>query len=325
MKNFNRILALLVTVLLLFGATSAFAEAKVALDAPQDLDVPDLDIDVPDLGVDGLDLDIASEVIELSDDLPLVEEAPEAADTVSNADEEAPRIYEYAYTMRVGEKKRVLPATYVYQFGNIIKMTSSDPTIARATGGIIIALASGRCLVTATIGRIPYLPYSHPKVYKYDITVVGGPVLSETEKTLNINETFQLSVSDLGKLSITSWSSSDPGVATVDDGKVTAVGEGQCVISVELSNGGVLKCRVEVKDDGGLTCNSVTLTLRKLSTVRLKDPRLRKVTWSCSDPRIVKIKTKGSICLIIARKKGECTITARVKGGETYTCRVTVE
>ena len=150
-------------------------------------------------------------------------------------------------------------------------------------------------------------------------------MLSETEKTLNINETFQLNVSDLGKFKITSWSSSDPGVATVDNGKVTAVGEGQCDISVELSNGGVLKCKVEVKGDAGLSSNSIRLSMRKLSTVRLKDRLLRKVSWSCSDPSIIKIKTKGSICLIIARKKGECTITAKVKGGKTYTCKVTVE
>ena len=321
MKNFNRILAMLVAVVLLLGATSAFAEAEVALDAPQDIDVPGLDIDVPDLGVDGLDLDISPEAFELSDDLPLVEEAPEAAYTVSNADEDPPRVYEYAYTMRVGEKKRVIPATLVYQAGSRFKMTSSDPTIASASRGLIIALASGRCLVTATIGR---MPYSEPKVYKYDITVVGGPALSETEKTLYINETFQLSVSDLGKLSITSWSSSNTEVATVDDGKVTAVGEGQCDISVELSNGGVLKCRVEVRDENGLTSNSVTLSLLERSTVRLKDRRLRKVSWSCSDPSIVKIVTKGSICLIYARKKGECTITASVKGGKSYTCKVTV-
>ena len=143
MKNFNRILAMLVAVVLLFGATSAFAEAEVALDAPQDIDVPGLDINVPDLGVDGLDLDISPEAFELSDDLPLVEEAPEAAYTVSNADEDPPRVYEYAYTMRVGEKKRVIPATLVYQAGSRFKMTSSDPTIASASRGLIIALASG--------------------------------------------------------------------------------------------------------------------------------------------------------------------------------------
>ena len=113
-------------------------------------------------------------------------------------------------------------------------------------------------------------------------------------------------------------------MATVDDGKVTAVGEGQCDISVELSNGGVLKCRVEVKDNNGLSSNSVTLSLRERSTVKLKDRRLSQVSWSCSDPSIVKIVTKGSICLIYARKKGECTITASVKGGKSYTCKVTV-
>ena len=162
-------------------------------------------------------------------------------------------------------------------------------------------------------------------MWKYDVTVVGGPVLSETEKTLRINETFQLNVSNLGKRSVRSWSSSNPEVATVDNGMVTAVGEGTCVISAGISNGGFLRCSVEVKGSEGLTSNNVRLKLSKLTTVRLKDRILRKVSWSCSDPSIIRIVTKGSICLIRALRKGECTVTARLKGGKTYSCKVVVE
>ena len=316
MKNYNRILALLMAVLLLFGAMTAFAEVEVAFDVPQDIDGLDLDMDVPDL-------DISPEALELSDNLSLVEEAPEATYTVSNADGETPTDFYDSFTMTVGEKKKLYPHPQTL-YSLIVTSNSSDPNVARITpGGLLIAVTAGRCIITVNIVNIR--SSDPPKVRRYDVTVVGGPVLSETEKTLHINETFQLNVSDLGKFSIKSWSSSDPGVATVDDGKVTAVGEGQCDISVELSNGGVLKCRVKVVSDAGLSSNAVKLTVHKQSTLMVRDRSLRKVSWSCSDPSIVKIMTKGATCLIIAQKAGECTITAKLEGGKKLTCKVIVQ
>ena len=303
MKNSNRILAMLMAVLLLCSAMSAFAEVEVELDAPQDIEVFDLD-------ADGLDLDISPEAFELSDDLTLVEEEPEAAAVVSNADDETSSVIYDSFTLEVGQQKKIHNHVRTY-YSLIITDTSSDPNVARiGNSGIVTAVTAGKCLITVTA-----------------VTVVGGPVLSEKEKTLNINETFKLNVSNLGKRSVTSWSSSDPNVATVDDGKVTAVGEGQCDISAELSNRGFLRCRVTVQGGSaaGLSSNAVTLKLRKLTTVWLNDRRLRNVSWSCSDPSIITILTKGSVCLIIALKKGVCTVTATLKGGQSYSCKVTVE
>ena len=309
MKNFNRILAMLVAVLLLLGAMSAFAEVEVELDASQD--------------VDGLDLDISQEAFELSDDLSLVEEAPEAACTVSNDDGETPTEFYDSFTLEVGQQKKIHNHVRTY-YSLIITDTSSDPNVARiGPGGYITAVTAGKCVITMTAVH-RWRKDEPPIVRRYDVTVVGGPVLSEKEKTLNINETFQLNVSNLGKRSVVSWSSSDPNVATVDNGMVTAVGKGQCDISVEISNRGFLKCRVEVQGETGLSSNNITLSVNKQSTLMLKDRYLRKITWSCSDPSIVKIMTEGSYCLIRALRKGECTITARLKNGMTLSCKVTV-
>ena len=322
MKNDNRILALLMAVLMLCGMMTASAEVEVAIDVPQDIDMPQ-DVDGLDLDMDAPGLDISPETFELSDDLSLVEEAPEANYTVSNAGEEPSTEFYDSFTLEVGQQKKIHNHVRTY-YSLIITDTSSDPNVARiSSGGIVTAVTAGKCVITVTAA--PRWGNGPRRVWIYNVTVVGGPVLSETEKTLNINETFQLNVSNLGKRSVTSWSSSDPNVATVDNGKVTAVGEGTCVISVELSNRGILRCTVEVKGSEGLTSNYVRLKLRKLTTVRLKDRILRKVSWSCSDPSIIRIVTKGSICLIRALRKGECTVTARLKGGKTYTCRVVVE
>lgn len=323
MKNHHRILAMLLAVLLVFGAMSAFAEFEAELDVPQDIDVPQ-DTDGLDLDIDVPDLDFSPEALELSDDLSLVEEAPEAANIVSNADEESPTDFYDSFTLEVGQQKKIHNHVRTY-YSLIVTDTSSDPNVARiGSGGYITAVTAGKCVITMTAVH-RWRKDEPPIVRRYAVTVVGGPVLSEKEKTLHVNETFQLNVSNLGKRSVTSWSSSDPNVATVDNGKVTAVGEGTCVISVGISNGGFLRCNVEVKGSEGLTTNYVRLKLRKLTTVRLKDRILRKVSWSCSDPSIIRIVTKGSICLIRALRKGECTVTATLKGGQTYTCRVVVE
>lgn len=323
MKTFNRVLAMLMAVLLLCGAMSAFAEVEVELDAPQDIDSPELDIAPEEFELsDDLDLDIAPEAFGLSDDLAPVEEAPEAA-VVSNANEETPTIFYDSFTLEVGQQKRLHEHPRKI-YSHIVTDASSDPNVARVSGsGIVTAVTAGKCVITVTAVR--RWSENPPTVWKYDVTVVGGPKLSETEKTLVIGEDFQLNVSNLGKRSIRSWSSSDPEVATVDDGKVTAVGAGQCDISVEISNGGVLRCRVTVQGAAGLSSNHIRLKLRKYTTVWLNDRLLRNVTWSCSNPKVIRIVASGSTCVIIARKKGECTVTARLKGGRKYSCKVTVE
>lgn len=324
MKTCKRILAMLMAVLLLCSAMSAFAEVEVELDAPQELEVPQ-DIEGLDPDIDVPNLDLSLDALELSDDLALEEEEPEAPAIVSNADGEASTPIYQSFTLEVGQQKRLHEHPRKI-YSHIVTDASSDPNVARVSGsGIVTAVTAGKCVITVTAVR--RWGDGQPRVWKYDVTVVGGPVLSETEKTLNISETFQLNVSNLGKRSVRSWSSSDPNVATVDDGKVTAVGVGQCDISVEISNGGFLRCRVTVQNEGavGLSSNAVRLKLRKFTTVWLSDRLLRNITWSCSNPKIVTIMAKGSTCLIIARKKGECTVTATLKGGQSYSCRVIVE
>ena len=73
MKHINRLLALLLATLMLFGVFGAVAETEVTLDAPLDIEgvEPDITLDIPDKS------------IELTDSLELVSEAPEAA-VVSN-------------------------------------------------------------------------------------------------------------------------------------------------------------------------------------------------------------------------------------------------
>ena len=81
---------------------------------------------------------------------------------------------------------------------------------------------------------------------------VEGITLSKTDTTLKVGGTFTLvatvtpdGATDKG----VTWSSSDDKVATVDaDGNVTAVSEGDAVITVKTADGGLTaECKVTVK------------------------------------------------------------------------------
>ena len=78
------------------------------------------------------------------------------------------------------------------------------------------------------------------------ICSASGISLDEDELTLAVGKTATLSASGSGL----TWTSDDEDVATVNqNGKVTAVGTGECIITVENSDGDYADCYVTVTGD----------------------------------------------------------------------------
>ena len=115
------------------------------------------------------------------------------------------------------------------------------------------AYKTGYFELTAQTSYIPGWGEVKATVY---ITVkarlVEGGALSNSSLTLSEGETAELTVDftpahdDNYDYSVV-WESSDETVATVEDGKVTAVAEGTATVSVTLSNGDTLTCEVTVQ------------------------------------------------------------------------------
>ena len=115
------------------------------------------------------------------------------------------------------------------------------------------AYKTGYFELTAQTSYIPGWGEVKATVY---ITVkarlVEGGALSNSSLTLSEGETAELTVDftpahdDNYDYSVV-WESSDEAVATVEDGKVTAVAEGTATVSVTLSNGDTLTCEVTVQ------------------------------------------------------------------------------
>lgn len=89
---------------------------------------------------------------------------------------------------------------------------------------------------------------------------VSNIFLSKTELELGIGESFTLiaTISPITANVDLQWSSSNETVATVIDGKVTAVSEGSVVIKVEEPNGLLSVCNVTVRIKTGKVTGDVS-------------------------------------------------------------------
>lgn len=126
------------------------------------------------------------------------------------------------------------------------------------------------------------------------------------------------------------WSSSNPAVATVVNGLVTAVEPGSARIIVRADEA-VSECAVTVKEPGPVAVESVTLDRTTLvlavggrgqltATVLPEDAADRAVAWSSSDERVATVADG----LVKALSPGATRISAKAGGKEAH-CDVTVE
>lgn len=210
---------------------------------------------------------------------------------------------------------------------------SSDPSVATVDeNGLVKAIAKGEAKITASS--------SNGKSAECAVTVsvpVLGVTLSETEKTLDAGDSFQLTATilpaDAGNKSV-SWSSSADNVAEVDEnGTVTAKAAGTAVITVLTADGyKEATCTVTVKAPvvpvTGISLNKDALTLDVGGTETLKaslSPETatnKGVKWTSSDESIVKVSDKG---VVTAVKAGTASITVTSEDGSfSATCAVTV-
>ena len=211
-----------------------------------------------------------------------------------------------------------------------IEWSSSDPSVASVDSvGKVRAIKEGNCTIVANT--------SNDKSAKCEVVVVPTEVegisLDVTEKSLLLGEEFTLNATvtpENATYKDVEWSSSDSSVASVDsDGKVRAIKEGTCTISVRSSNNLVAECKVIVRyievENVRLNLEDKTLeegeTFTLTATITPDNATYKDVEWSSSDPSIASVDVDGNVT---ALKVGECYIYARSSNKEAQ-CRVTVK
>ncbi len=153
--------------------------------------------------------------------------------------------------------------------------------------------------------------------------------LSQSELDLLVEEEFTLTYTiepSSAEDTEVKWSSSDKSVAVVSkNGKVTAIGAGECTITVK-AQGEEATCEVTVIDVESLELSADTLSLmidteaELTCTIEPKEAKKATVEWSSSDKDVATVSKHGKVTAV---GDGTCTITAKIQD-ITATCTVNV-
>lgn len=212
-----------------------------------------------------------------------------------------------------------------------ITWSSSKSSVASvSSSGLVTAVSEGTTKITAT---------ADGKKGECTVTVVKKAIavsevkLDKTELTLYVGDEETLTASvlpeDATDKTIT-WTSSDKSIASVESGKVKAVGKGTAKITASVG-GKSASCNIEVlRPVSGISLNKTTLELplekteTLTATVIPSDATLREeITWSSSNTQVAtvdggKVTAVGmgtsTISASLEGFKAECTVT--VKGME---------
>ncbi len=170
------------------------------------------------------------------------------------------------------------------------------------------------------------------KLAKSDVAVTSISI-SNTSLALDVGQTSVLSAavspSDATNKNIT-WSSNNKSVATVENGKVTAVGAGTACITAASYNGKTAVCTVTVTapeiQAESIKLSKSRMTLQKgdkytlSATVLPENTTDKTVTWTTSDKTVATV-SKG---VITAVGSGTCTISAKTVNGLKAKATITV-
>lgn len=218
----------------------------------------------------------------------------------------------------------VIPSDAEYTYA---EWSSSDPSVATVNkAGTVTAVKEGTAVITATVNGVS--GKCNVTVAK-NLTPVKGIRLSASSLTLGQGaaETLTATIdpADAANKNVI-WSSTDPKVATVADGLVTAVGAGQCDIVAKSEDGGFeAKCAVTVQEvpveavafsngsenavivEGGSTYTLI-VSFTPANTSE------RDIKWRASDAALATIDaSEGQAVVTFAQgRTGAVTITATV-------------
>lgn len=163
-------------------------------------------------------------------------------------------------------------------------------------------------------------------------TKVAGVVFDNTELTIYKNSSKKINATvypDSALNKTVTWSSSDPTVATVTDGKVKALKNGSAVISCVTEEGGyVAKCKITVKTKAeGVVLEETSGKMYTTKGLYIKakvvpeDASDKTITYTSTNTKVATVSSKGYVTGVGA---GKTVITVRDSAGNKAEFTVTV-
>ena len=212
--------------------------------------------------------------------------------------------------------------------------SSSNLSIVSVADGKVIANKAGKAKIIVTSddgGKTAYCEVTvNAKVYP--VTSVS---LDINSATLTEGDEFTLTATvnpDNATNKNVTWLSSNSSVASVSNGKVTALKAGKATITVKTEDGGkTATCEITVNAKvypvTSVTLNKTSATLTEgdeltlIATVKPDNATNKSVTWTSSNSSVASV-SNGKVT---ALKAGKATITVKTEdGGKTAQCEVCV-
>ena len=202
---------------------------------------------------------------------------------------------------------------------------SSNTSVATVSNGKITAVAPGTATIIATCGS---KTATCTVTVKQPLNSIG---LNTTNVSLNVGASHALTVSynpsNTTDSKTVTWKSSNTSVATISNGKITAIAPGTATITATCG-GRTATCTVTVKQPlNKIVLSSTTLSMNVGGTQNLtvsynpsNTTDSKAVTWKSSNTKVATV-SNGKITAVAP---GTAIITATC-GGKTATCTVTVE
>ena len=250
---------------------------------------------------------------------------------------ESVTLSESELTVQVGKSIRI-SATVLPEDATYPELTwvSTDETVASVDDGVITGHAEGSVIIYATADGVMSNQCATTIESLVPIVPVEGIMFEETTISLNIGATTTLVPIILPENATdktVSWNSSDETIATVENGVVTAIAEGDAVITVTTYDGGfTAQCEILVRE-AVIPVESVEINEESLDltvgdepvqlsvTVLPEDATDKSVVWTSSDETVVTVSEEGLITIIGV---GTSSITASSGNVISEPCVVTV-
>lgn len=212
-----------------------------------------------------------------------------------------------------------------------VTWASKDGSIASVSNGRVTGIKVGSTIIVVTTDDGGFNATCSVTVISPAISI-SSISLSKTELTLieGDSETLTATVKpDDATDKTVRWSSSDPSVATVDEGEISALKEGTATITA-MAGEKTASCKVTVEKKV-IAVESVEIDKTEIelvegesftlvATVKPDDATDKTVTWTSSDTAVATVEN-GKITAI---KEGIATISAKA-GDKTAFCNVTVK
>lgn len=208
-----------------------------------------------------------------------------------------------------------------------VTWSSSDASVASVSEGKVKALKEGGATITAKAGE---KSTTCSIIVAKKIIAVESISLNKTELSLTKgqSETLVATVKpDDATQKTVSWSSSNTGVATVENGEVTAVGGGKATITAQVGEVEATCIITVTVPVSSITLNNTNITLIEgeettlVATIKPDDATDKTVKWTSDKTGIVVVEQDGKVTAV---KEGSATITASA-GDKTATCSVSVQ